>query len=70
MIYIICVLAGIVVGLIGSLLIIKDRLPKKTGDGGSLSPDQLEKIRAILKHINEGEDIIKEIDKLLGKVKK
>ena len=61
MIYVICVLAGIVIGLIGGLLIIKDRLPKKSGGGGSLSPDQLSKIRAILEHINEGEDIIEEI---------
>ena len=62
MIYVICVLAWEVIGLIGSLLIIKDRLPKKSGDGGSLSPEQLEKVQAILKHINEGEDIIKRID--------
>jgi len=65
--YVICVLAGIVLGLIGGLLIIRSRLPKKTGGSGALSPEQFEKIKAILKHIEDGDRILEEIQELLGK---
>jgi hypothetical protein len=65
--YVICILAGIVLGLIGGLLIIRSRLPKKSGGSGALSPEQFEKIKAILKHIEDGEKILEEIQELLEK---
>jgi uncharacterized phiE125 gp8 family phage protein len=52
--------------LIG-LLIMRRRLPKKTGGSGALSPEQFEKIKAILKHIEDGDRILEEIKKLLEK---
>ena len=65
--YVICILAGIVLGLVGSLLIIRSRLPMKSGDSGALSPEQYEKIKAILKHIENGDKILEEIQELLEK---
>jgi hypothetical protein len=65
--YVICVLARIALGLIGGLLIIRSRLPKKTGDSGALSPEQFEKIKAILKHIEDEDKILEKIQELLDK---
>ncbi len=65
--YIICILSGIVLGLVGGLLIVRKRLPSKPGGSGALSPEQFEKIKAILKHIEDGDRILEEIQELLGK---
>ncbi|KPJ86331.1 MAG: hypothetical protein AMS17_12855 [Spirochaetes bacterium DG_61] len=65
MIYMVCILAGIVTGLIGGLLIVRGRLPVKSGGGGTLSPEQFEKIKAILKHIEDGDKILEKIQELL-----
>jgi len=63
--YIICILSGIILGLFGSLLLIRKKLFKKSGDSGALSPDQFEKIKTILKHIEDGDRILEEIQELL-----
>jgi uncharacterized protein YneF (UPF0154 family) len=68
--YVICILAGIVLGLVGGLLIIRSRLPKKLGDSGALSPEQFEKIKAILKHIEDGDKILEKIQELLEEKQK
>jgi hypothetical protein len=65
--YVICILSGIVLGLVGGLLIVRKRLPRKSGGSGALSPEQFEKIKAILKHIEDGDRILEEIQELLGK---
>ena len=65
MIYMVCILAGIVTGLIGGLLIVRGRLPVKSGGGGTLSPEQFEKIKAILKHTEDGDKILEKIQELL-----
>lgn len=65
MIYIVCILAGIAIGLIGGLLIVRRRLPSKSGGGGSLTPEQFEKIKAILKHIEDGDKILEMLKELL-----
>jgi hypothetical protein len=59
--YIICILSGIVLGFVGCLMIIRKRFPSKSGGIGALSPEQFEKIKAILKHIEDGEKILEEI---------
>jgi len=54
------------VGLIGGLFVCRRRPEDQKGGSAPLSPDQLRKIKAILEHIEEGDEIVKEIDKLLG----
>ena len=64
--YVICLLAGTTVGLLGGLLIVRKRLSGGgSGGGGALSPDQIKRIQTILKLISEGDDIIKWLDELI-----
>jgi hypothetical protein len=64
--YIVCLLAGTTIGLIGGLLIVKKRLPgDDSGGSGALSPDQLKRIQSVLKLIEEGDEIIEKLDELI-----
>jgi len=64
--YIVCLLAGTTIGLLGGLLIIRKRLSGGgSGDGGALSPDQLKRIQLILKLIEEGDEILDKLDELI-----
>ena len=65
--YVICIFGGIIVGLIGGLLLSRSASKKKQGESVPISPEQYERIKAILEHIQAGDDLIKEIDELLGK---
>jgi hypothetical protein len=66
MLYIICVLTGIVIGLLGGLLIIRKKLSAdKSGDGGALSPDEIKKLQQVLKLIQEGDNIIEQLNELI-----
>ena len=67
MAYVICILGGIVLGLIGGLLLSRSSSKNKPGENAPISPEQYEKIKAVLKHIDEGDEILKWIDELLGK---
>jgi len=67
--YVICIFGGIIVGLIGGLLLSRSASKNKPGESAPISPDQYEKIKAILKHIEEGDEILKWLDELLGKKK-
>jgi len=67
--YFVCVLGGIVLGLIGGFLVCRKLSGDHTGESAPISPDQYEKIKAILKHIEEGDEILKWLDELLGKKK-
>jgi uncharacterized membrane protein len=64
--YIVCLLAGTTIGLLGGLLVVRKRL---SGDGsggsGALSPDQLKRIQLILKLIQEGDEILDKLDELI-----
>jgi hypothetical protein len=64
--YVICIFGGIIVGLIGGLLLSRSSPRKNKGGSAPLPPELYEKIKAILKHIEGGDEIIKEIDELLG----
>ena len=65
MAYALCILGGIVVGLIGGLLLSKWSSKNKSGETAPISPEQYEKIKAVLKHIEEGDEILKWLDELL-----
>ena len=67
--YVVCIFGGIIAGLIGGLLLSKSASKKKPGESAPISPEQYEKIKAILKHIEGGNDILKWLDELLGKKK-
>jgi len=67
--YFVCVLGGIVLGLIGGFLVCRKLSGDHTGESVPISPEQYEKIKAILKHIEGGNDILKWLDELLGKKK-
>ena len=64
--YVICIFGGIIGGLIGGLFICRRRPGDQKGGSAPLPPELYEKIKAILKHIEDGDEIIKEIDELLG----
>jgi hypothetical protein len=69
--YVVCLLAGTTIGLIGGLLIVRKRLPgDDSGDGGALSPDQLKRIQSVLKLIEEGDEIIEKLNELIEEGKK
>ena len=64
--YIVCLLAGTTIGLVGGLLIVRKRLPgDESGDGGALSPDQIKRIQSVLKLIQEGDEIVGKLDELI-----
>ena len=67
--YVICIFGGIIVGLIGGLLLARSASKKKLGESAPISPEQYEKIKAILKHIEEGDEILEWLDEWLGKKK-
>jgi len=58
---------GIVLGLIGGFLVCRKLSGDHTGESVPISPEQYERIKAILEHIQAGDDLIQEIDELLGK---
>ena len=65
MIYLLCVVIGIVLGLIGGILLCRRKSGSHTGETAPISPEQYEKIKAVLKHIEEGDEILKWLDELL-----
>jgi len=67
MAYALCILGGIVLGLIGGFLVCRKLSGDHTGESVPISPEQYERIKAILEHIQAGDDLIQEIDELLGK---
>ena len=64
--YVICILGGVIAGLIGGLFVCRRLSGDQKGGSAPLSPEQLQKIKAILEHIQEGDELVKEIDELLG----
>jgi len=64
--YVICIFGGVIVGLIGGLFVCKRLSGDRKGGSAPLPPELYKKIKAILKHIENGDEIIKEIDELLG----
>jgi len=67
MMYLICIFGGIVLGFIGGILLAKRFSRENTGGIGAIPLEQYERIKAVLKHIEEGDKLIEEIDELLGK---
>ena len=67
--YVICIFGGIIAGLIGGFLLSRLTSKNKQGENASISPDQYEKIKAILKHIEEGDEILEWLDELLKEKK-
>ena len=65
--YVICFFSGTALGLIGGLVMSRASSRKSSGEGAALSPEQLERIKEILEHIREGDELVKEIEELLGK---
>jgi uncharacterized protein YneF (UPF0154 family) len=64
--YVICIFGGVIVGLVGGLFVCRRLSGDQKGGSAPLSPEQLRKIKAILEHIQEGDELVKEIDELLG----